>query len=102
MIGDVITELDIDSAPVCKLIENWRPYYATSNDAALMRDMGHYMIRGDCGEAIIGIHRQNRDFKIAAKRVTDSINDYDPGKHDLPGPAFRLLSKQLPISNFPQ
>jgi hypothetical protein len=30
-IGDVITELD--GAPVGKLIKNWRPYCATSNDA---------------------------------------------------------------------
>jgi len=92
-IGDVITELD--GAPLGKLIENWRPYYATSNDAALMRDIGHYMTRGDCGEAIIGIHRENRDFKVTVKRVTASINDYNPGKHDLPGPAFRLVSKEV-------
>jgi hypothetical protein len=90
-IGDVINRT---CAPLGKLIENWRPYYATSNDAALMRDIGDYMTRGDCGEAIIGIRRENRDFKVTVKRVTASINDYDPGKHDLPGPAFRLLSKQ--------
>jgi C-terminal processing protease CtpA/Prc len=53
------------------------------------------MTRGDCGEAIIGIHRQNQDFKVTVKRVTASINDYDPGKHDLPGPAFRLVSKEV-------
>jgi hypothetical protein len=92
-VGDVITELD--GTPVGELIENWRPYYATSNDAALMRDIGHYMIRGDCGDAIIGIRRQNRDFKVTVKRVAASINDYDPGKHDVPGPAFRLLSEQV-------
>ena len=92
-VGDVITELD--GTPVGELIENWRPYYATSNDAALMRDIGHYMVRGDCGDAIIGIRRQNRDFKVTVKRVAASINDYDPGKHDLPGPAFRLLSEQV-------
>ncbi len=92
-VGDIITELD--GIPVSKLIENWRPYYATSNNAALMRDIGHYIIRGDCGDAIIGIRRENRDLKVTVKRVADSINDYDPGKHDLPGPAFRLLSKQV-------
>jgi C-terminal processing protease CtpA/Prc len=91
-IGDVINRT---CAPLGKLIENWRPYYATSNDAALMRDIGHYMTRGDCGEAIIGIHRENRDFKVTVKRVTASINDYNPGKHDLPGPAFRLVSKEV-------
>ena len=60
-----------------------------------MRDIGHYMTRRDCGEAIIGIHRENRDFKVTVKRVTASINDYNPGKHDLPGPAFRLVSKEV-------
>jgi MFS transporter, DHA2 family, multidrug resistance protein len=46
-IGDVITELD--SAPVAKLIENWRPYYATSNDAALMH-VGSLQVLLDKGQ----------------------------------------------------
>ena len=92
-IGDVITALE--GVPIEKLIESWKPYYATSNDAARMRDIGHYMTRGECGDARIGIHRQNQEFMFTVKRVPSSINDYDPGKHDLPGPAFRLLSKDV-------
>jgi len=92
-IGDVITALD--GVPIEKLIESWRPYYATLNDAARMRDIAHYMTRGECGDARIGIHRQSHEFTFTVKRVPSSINDYDPGKHDLPGPAFRLLSKDV-------
>jgi len=60
-----------------------------------MRDIGHYMTRGECSDARIGIHRQNQDRTFTVKRVPSSINDYDPGKHDLPGPGFRLLSKDV-------
>lgn len=41
------------------------------------------------------VTRENRDFKVTVKRVTTSINDNDPGKHDLPGAAFRLVSKEV-------
>jgi C-terminal processing protease CtpA/Prc len=92
-VGDVITE--IDGIPVSKLINDWTPNYATSNAAARMRDIGHYMLRGACGDARIGIRRDQNDLKLTVPRVPSTINDFDPGKHDLPGPAFRLLSKDV-------
>ncbi|MGH9493422.1 MAG: S41 family peptidase [Candidatus Sulfotelmatobacter sp.] len=92
-IGDVVTE--IDGVPVQKLTASWAPYYATSNDAARMRDFGHYLTRGDCADTKVSVRRGNADLKLTVRRVSSNINDFDPGTHDLPGPAFRLLSKDV-------
>ena len=92
-VGDVITELD--GVPVSKLVEQWAPYYATSNDAARIRDIARYMTRGACGDASIGIRRQNADLKLTVPRVPAGPNDSDLRRHDLPGPTFRLLSKDV-------
>ena len=91
--GDIITELD--GKPVAKQIEDWKPYYAGSNDVTRMRDIGRYLTRGDCGDSVVGIRRGSETLKIPAKRVAASINDLSPGTHDLPGPTFRLLSKDV-------
>jgi len=90
-VGDVITELD--GVPAHQLIESWLPYYAGSNDAARMRDIGYFFTRGDCGDAAVGIRRQNTDLKVTVKRSAPS--HVDRAKHDLPGPTFRLLSKDV-------
>jgi C-terminal processing protease CtpA/Prc len=92
-LGDVITELD--GVAVSKLTEEWAPYYSTSNQAARLRDFGRYLTRGECGDAVVGVRRGAENLKVTAKRVSLAINDYSPGTHDLPGPAFRLLSKDV-------
>jgi C-terminal processing protease CtpA/Prc len=91
--GDVITELD--GTAIAKLTEEWAPYYSTSNQAARLRDFGRYLTRGECGDAVVGVRRGAENLKVTAKRVSLAINDYSPGTHDLPGPAFRLLSKDV-------
>jgi C-terminal processing protease CtpA/Prc len=90
-VGDVFTELD--GVPAHQLIETWLPYYAGSNDAARMRDIAYFFTRGDCGDASVGIRRQGTDLKLTVKRSPPS--NVDRVKHDLPGPAFRLLSKDV-------
>jgi len=92
-VGDVITELD--GIPVSKLIDQWKPYYATSNEAARMRDITRYMTRGTCGDVKVGIHRDKTDLTLTATRVASSTNDLQMMTHDLPGPTFRLLSKDV-------
>jgi C-terminal processing protease CtpA/Prc len=92
-VGDIVTALD--GVPIKKLTEEWKPYYAASNEAARLRDMARYMTRGKCGDASIAVRRQGQDLKLTVKRVASSVNESDPGKHDLPGPAFRLLSKDV-------
>jgi C-terminal processing protease CtpA/Prc len=91
-VGDVITELD--GVAVGKLVENWKPYYAASNDAARLRDIGRALTRGQCGESTIAVRRQNEQLKLKMTRVLYAGNT-GPLTHDLPGPAFRLLSKDV-------
>lgn len=90
--GDVITELD--GVPVSKLVERWTPYYASSNDAARLRDMAISMTRGNCGEANVRIRRGTEDLALKAKRISNNSADAFP-THDLPGEAFRMLSKDV-------
>ena len=92
-VGDVITEFD--GVPVATLIEKWRPYYADSNDSARMRDIGRSMARGECGEATISIRREKQLLKLKITRVPLASPDSSGLTHDLPGPTFRLLSKDV-------
>jgi C-terminal processing protease CtpA/Prc len=93
-IGDIIETLD--GVPVPRLIEKWKPYYADSNDAAMLRDMGRSLTQGECVEAKLSIARDRRTLEIAAKRLSATANS---GKHtythDLPGDTFRRLSDDV-------
>ncbi|PYU68906.1 MAG: peptidase S41 [Acidobacteria bacterium] len=92
-IGDVITELD--GVPVSKLVETWKPYYAASNEAGRMRNIGRFMTRGECGESDIAVRRENLQVHYTVKRVPAGNSDPVLPTHDLPGPTFRLLSKDV-------
>jgi C-terminal processing protease CtpA/Prc len=94
-IGDVITKLD--GLPVLELVRAWAPYYADSNEAARLRDIGTYMTRGACGYTAIGIRRGARDtnLNLEIKRVPLTPNALNFVTHDLPGPTFRLLSPRV-------
>jgi C-terminal processing protease CtpA/Prc len=90
--GDVITE--IDGVPVKKLVDEWKPYYAGSNDASIMKDIAMFMTRGKCGEASAGILRDGKTLALKPKRVP--VPPEAMGfTHDLPGETFRLLSKDV-------
>ena len=92
-IGDIITELD--GAPVAKLIENWTPYYADSNQAARLRDIAALMTRGACAEASIGVRREGQDIRLKTERVPPASFAVGPHWHGLPGEAFRRLSDEV-------
>lgn len=92
-LGDIITA--IDGVPVDKLIADWMPYYAASNETARRRDMAFFMTRGDCGPSAISIRRDGQDLKVAALRVTVDGPENSLTPHDLSGAAFRLLSKEV-------
>ena len=92
-IGDVITELD--AVPVGKLVESWKPYYSASNDVARLRDIGRSMTRGECGESNIGVRREGQELKLRVQRIPSAGTGSRIATHDLPGPAFRLLSKDV-------
>ena len=93
IIGDVITSFN--DVPISKLIESWTPYYGASNDGAKMFNLGRYMTRGECGESGIGVRRGNEELKFKVARDATAKASFSGGAHDLPGPTFRLLSKDV-------
>ncbi len=92
--GDIIT--DLDGVPVSRLLETWTPYYADSNDAARLRDIGSAMTRGACGETKLGIRRESQQLSLTASRVPPAGLNLSAGStHDLPGETFRRLSDDV-------
>jgi hypothetical protein len=89
-VGDVITALD--TTPVSKLIAEWSPYYAASNEPTRLRDIGRFMTRGACGAAAIAVTRATGDVVVKTERVKTSAR---PTTNDLPGDTFRLLSPEV-------
>ncbi|HWY44756.1 MAG TPA: S41 family peptidase [Candidatus Sulfotelmatobacter sp.] len=92
-IGDIITS--IDHVPIGKLIESWTPYYGASNDGAKMFNIGRYMTRGECGQSSIGVHRGSEELNLKVTRTAPAKSASAGDTHDLPGPTFRLLSKDV-------
>jgi hypothetical protein len=79
---------------VSQLIEDWKPYYAASNDAALYLNLAQAMTRGECGESVIGVRRGNANLRAKVGQVPITASACESW-HDLPGPTFRLLSKDV-------
>ena len=88
--GDVITALD--GTPVSRLIAEWSPYYAASNEATRLRDIGRSMTRGACGDATVAVTRATGGVMVKTARIK-------PGPrvttNDLPGDTFRKLSPDV-------
>ena len=91
-LGDVIETLD--GVPVAKLIEEWSPYFAASNEPTRLRDIARSMTRGDCGEASMRIRRGAETLDIRVPRVPQSSLKLSLW-HDLPGDTFRKLSDDV-------
>jgi C-terminal processing protease CtpA/Prc len=93
-VGDVIAELD--GVPVSKLVADWTPYYADSNDAARQRDMARSMTRGSCGDLALRVRRGTEALTVQTQRVPIRTVDMRAGAtHDLPGDTFRRLSPEI-------
>jgi C-terminal processing protease CtpA/Prc len=91
--GDEIS--DIDGVTVDKLIAEWTPLYADSNSAARMRDMARNLTNGNCGPVRIDVRRGNDSLSMNVMRMQPSEAGTPTLTHDLPGPTFRLLSKDV-------
>jgi C-terminal processing protease CtpA/Prc len=92
--GDAILELD--GVPVKKLIEDWSPYYAASNEPTRMRDIARGMTRGDCGPAKVRIRRDSGEtLEITTARVTAAAADRGGATHDRPDATFQRLSADV-------
>ena len=92
-LGDAMTELD--GVSVSRLVENWKPYYPASNDAARMRDIARSMTRGSCGETNVRVLRGSEQISLKPERVKPDAGSGPVYGDDLPGPTFRLLSKDV-------
>jgi C-terminal processing protease CtpA/Prc len=99
--GDVITS--IDGASIDSLFAQWTPYYAASNEPTRLRDIAASMTRGACGEVSLVVDRGGKSLRLKLPRATPASQK--PKRHDLSGPAFRLLSPEvayLKLSAFKQ
>jgi len=92
MLGDALK--DLDGVPIAKLTDEWMPYYAASNDVVRLRDIANSMNRGECEAVTVGILRHGHELKLNVSRVPPASSSAG-FTHDLPGPAFRLLSKDV-------
>ncbi len=93
-VGDVIETLD--GQPVDSLVATWRPYYADSNEAARLRDIGRTLTRGPEAHVRVGGRRADGPFDLTARRV--ALGELDPNgdrTHDLPGETFRMLTDEV-------
>ena len=91
--GDEIAA--IDGVPVSKLVAEWTPFYADSNEAARMRDMARTLTNGNCGPVKIEVRRDRTAVPVFATRLPTSQAGLPAKTHDLAGPTFRLLSKDV-------
>jgi C-terminal processing protease CtpA/Prc len=92
--GDAIEAIGGVSLP--DLLQQWRPFYAASNDPTVLRDVARNALRGDCGEAKLRIRRDNESIDVTTRRI-EGVKPNAPGSstHDLPGPTFRRLSDEV-------
>lgn len=92
--GDVIERMD--GAATSDLVRQWKPYYAASNDAAILRDMARGFTHGACGDTALRVRRGSSTVEVTAKRV-DGLPAAAPGvnTHDLAGDTFRRLSDDV-------
>ena len=80
--------------PVAKLVQDWSPYYAASNEPTRLRDIARFMTRGTCGEMTVSVTRASGDATIKATRVPAQAPAAGM-THDLPGETFRKLSNDV-------
>jgi C-terminal processing protease CtpA/Prc len=85
----------IGGIPVEQLINNWSRYYGASNEAARQRDIAGSLGRGPAGPVNVLVQRGGETFEVEATRIPINTLTTPHRWHDLPGPAFRLLSKDV-------
>jgi C-terminal processing protease CtpA/Prc len=91
--GDEITA--IDGVPVNKLLAEWAPLYAASNDTVRLRTMTHLLTNGECGSMQVDVRRDNSMLLLSAIRLKPSESGSPSWTHDVPGPTFRMLSRDI-------
>jgi C-terminal processing protease CtpA/Prc len=90
-IGDVVTR--VDGQPVTKFIAEIAPYYAASNEAGRLRDIGRSLTLGKCGAVSVAVLRGSGTLELGAERVPLAKLDLTRGRrHDLSGETFQMLA----------
>jgi C-terminal processing protease CtpA/Prc len=93
-LGDIVESIDGAATP--DLVKKWKPFYAASNDAAILRDMGRQFTRGACTDSRIVVRRGSDTLEFTAKRLAGmAATGTGIGTHDLPGETFRKLSDDV-------
>jgi C-terminal processing protease CtpA/Prc len=91
--GDEITT--IDGVPVYKLVADWSPLYAASNDPRRLQDMAVNLTNGRCVPVKLEVRRNGVTRPVASIRMDASAAGPPSMTHDQPGPTFRIISKDV-------
>jgi len=93
-IGDAIEQLD--GAAVADLVAQWTPYYADSNAAPRLRDIGNAMTQGACGASNVTVLRGPQQLSLTPNRVPGGSLDFSATwVHDLPGDTFQMVTRDI-------
>jgi hypothetical protein len=82
--------LSIEGQAVHEFIEVQRPYYAGSNEAALLRDIGISSLIGECGSLAVTVDRDGQALELDLERVPFSPDQAPP-----PGDTFQRLGEDV-------
>jgi C-terminal processing protease CtpA/Prc len=91
--GDEITT--IDGVAVNKLVADWSPFYAASNDPRRLNDRAVNLTNGSCGPVQLEVRRSGVTRAVASIRLDASAAGPPSMTHDQPGPTFRIISKDV-------
>lgn len=91
--GDVL--LALDGRPIDELIEEWRPYYAASNEPTRLRDIASVLSLGECGRCSAVIDRAGQRLELELRRVAGAGHHEGLPTHDRRGDSFQWLGDQV-------
>jgi C-terminal processing protease CtpA/Prc len=92
-VGDEIAALD--GVPVSEMVKGWIPNYAASNDTVRLRTITNLLTNGQCGPATVNVKRGDAAITMIATRLRLVEAGAQSWTHDLPGPAFRMLTPEI-------
>lgn len=93
-VGDVIES--VDGVPVARLVADWAPYFAASNEPTRLRDIARALTRGPAGDTRLAVRRATGSLELVLSREPEeeAFNKV-VRTHDLPGETFQLLSPEV-------
>lgn len=93
-VGDEIRA--IDGVSVASMVDSLRAYYPASNEAARLRDIARRSTRGTTAPVSLeGVGASGAFSKVVARLPRGTLSLGSAYVHDLPGPAFRMLTDSV-------